>query len=193
MKVQLTRTKTNETFYIAKTYRDRKTGRSTSKIVRRLGTRSEIEGMLPPGTDVMGWAREEARRITEQERGLTRKVTVSYDPARQIAPGEGRASNVGYLFLQDIYFALGWTGSVGTSPPGARRDTTWTRYSPGSCMDGSLSPHPKGPPPNSPGSSSSSLPSMPIRSSGLSRVLQSIPGRSKGGSSRTAGRCSAAA
>jgi len=34
---------------------------------------------------VMGWAREEARRMTEQERGLTRKVTVSYDPARQIA------------------------------------------------------------------------------------------------------------
>jgi hypothetical protein len=110
MKVQLTRTKTNETFYIAKTYRDRKTGRSTSKIVRRLGTRSEIEGMLPPGTDVMGWAREEARRMTEQERGLTRKVTVSYDPARQIAPGERRASNVGYLFLQDIYSALGLDG-----------------------------------------------------------------------------------
>ena len=110
MKVQLTRTKTNETFYIAKTYRDRRTGRSTSKIVRRLGTRSELEGMLPPGTDVMGWAREEARRMTEQERGLTRKVTVSYDPARQIAPGERRASNVGYLFLQDIYSALGLDG-----------------------------------------------------------------------------------
>ena len=85
MKVQLTRTKTSETFYIAKTYRDRKTGRSTSKIVRRLGTRSELKGMLPSGTDVMGWAKEEARRMTEQERGLTRKVTVSYDPARQIA------------------------------------------------------------------------------------------------------------
>ena len=66
--------------------------------------------MLPSGTDVMGWAREEARRITEQERGLTRKVTVSYDPARQIAPGERRASNVGYLFLQDIYSALGLDG-----------------------------------------------------------------------------------
>jgi hypothetical protein len=53
MKVQLTRTKTNETFYIAKTYRDRRTGRSTSKIVRRLGTRSEIEQTLPFGTDVV--------------------------------------------------------------------------------------------------------------------------------------------
>ena len=53
MKVQLTRTKTNETFYIAKTYRDRKTGRSTSKIVRRLGTRSELEQTLPFDTDVV--------------------------------------------------------------------------------------------------------------------------------------------
>ena len=53
MKVQLTRTKTSETFYIAKTYRDRKTGRSTSKIVRRLGTRSELEQTLPFGTDVV--------------------------------------------------------------------------------------------------------------------------------------------
>jgi len=110
MKVQLTRTKTNETFYIAKTYRDRRTGRSTSKIVRRLGTRSEIEGMLPPGTDVMGWAREEARRMTEQERRLTRKVTVSYDPTRQIEAGKRCTFNCGYLFLQDIYSALGLDG-----------------------------------------------------------------------------------
>ena len=106
MKVQLTRTKTNETFYIAKTYRDRRTGRSTSKIVRRLGTRSEIEGMLPPGTDVMGWAREEARRMTEQESELTRKVTIFYDPTRQIEAGKRRTFNCGYLFLQDIYSAL---------------------------------------------------------------------------------------
>jgi hypothetical protein len=107
MKVQVTRTKTAETFYVAKTYRDRETGRSTSKIVRRLGTRSELERMLPPGTDVMGWAREEARRMTLEERELTRRVTVSYDPTRQMALGERHAFNCGYLFLQSIYSALG--------------------------------------------------------------------------------------
>lgn len=107
MKVQVTRTKTAETFYIAKTYRDRETGKPTSKIARRLGTRSELEEMLPPGTDVMGWAKEEAKRMTLEERELTRKVTVSYDPTRQIGAGARHTFNCGYLFLQDIYSALG--------------------------------------------------------------------------------------
>ena len=84
MKVQVTRTKTAETFYIAKTYRDRETGKPTSKVARRLGTRSELEEMLPPGTDVMSWAKEEAKRMTLEERELTRKVTVSYDPTRHV-------------------------------------------------------------------------------------------------------------
>lgn len=107
MKVQVTRTKSSETYYVAKTYRDRETGRSTSKIVRRLGTRAELERELPAGTDVMAWARDEARRMTEEERGLTRRVTVSYDPTRQMEPGARHAFNCGYLFLQDIYSKLG--------------------------------------------------------------------------------------
>ena len=103
----MTKTKSAETFYVAKTYRDRASGRLTSKIVARLGTRAELEQTLPEGTDVLAWAREQARRMTEEERALTRKARVSLDPCKRIASGERRAFNCGYLFLQDIYSGLG--------------------------------------------------------------------------------------
>ncbi|WP_130811971.1 transposase [Olsenella sp. Marseille-P4559] len=103
----MTRTKSAETFYIAKTLRNRDTGKSTSKIVRRLGTRSELERVLPSGTDVAVWAKEQARRMSGEERALTRKISVSFDPTRRIAADERRVFNCGYLFLQDVYSRLG--------------------------------------------------------------------------------------
>ena len=45
--------------------------------------------------------------MSEQEGELTCKVTIFYDPTRQIEAGKRRTFNCGYLFLQDIYTALG--------------------------------------------------------------------------------------
>ena len=55
----------------------------------------------------MEWCRARADELEEQERARTRKVTVAYDPTVLIAPGERRAFNCGYLFLQDAYCSLG--------------------------------------------------------------------------------------
>ena len=53
MKLVVSRTRSNETLYIVKGYRDPDTGRSTSKVVRRLGTRAELKESLPDGTDAV--------------------------------------------------------------------------------------------------------------------------------------------
>lgn len=106
MKIVVSRTKSNETFYVAKTYRDPETGRSTSRVVERLGTRAELEARLPEGTDVAAWARARAAEMTAEEEAMTRRVTVSYDPTRLIASGERATFNVGYLFLKAVYHQL---------------------------------------------------------------------------------------
>ncbi len=122
MKVQVSRTKSSETFYVAKTYRDPDTKRSTSRIVRRLGTRAELEATLPKGTDVMQWAKAQAREMTEAEREMTGKVTVSYDPTRPIEPGARTAFNVGYLFLKAAYHELRLPEACARAASGRRFD-----------------------------------------------------------------------
>ena len=122
MKVQVSRTKSSETFYIAKTYRDPETRRSTSRIVERLGTRAELQAMLGEGADVMGWARARARELTEAEREMTRKVAVTYDPTRLIDPGGRATFNVGYLFLKAAYHEVGLPAACEAAAEGRRFD-----------------------------------------------------------------------
>lgn len=107
MKLHITKSKNAESFYVAKSYRDKKTGKTTSKIVEKLGTRGELEKKLGEGVDVAAWGKQRALALTEQEKENTRKVIVSYDPTSIIDMGARSSFNGGYLFLQGIYHALG--------------------------------------------------------------------------------------
>lgn len=106
MKLNITKSKNAESFYISKSFRDKKTGKTTSKIVEKLGTRAELERKLGAGVDVVAWGKARAAEVTRQEKESSRKVQVSYDPARRIEPGLRHSFNGGYLFLQDIYHKL---------------------------------------------------------------------------------------
>lgn len=107
MKVQVSRSKNACSYYITKGFRDPGTGRPTTKVVERLGNETAIRAKIGPDADIMEWCRARAAELEEQERARTRKVTVAYDPTALIAPGERRAFNCGYLFLQDVYCSLG--------------------------------------------------------------------------------------
>lgn len=107
MKLVISKSKYSESFYIAKSFRDKNTGKVTSKTVEKLGTRKELEKKLGAGVDVEKWARTRVKELTEQEKTSQRKVLVSYDPTRQIPLGEKIVFNGGYLFLQQIYHELG--------------------------------------------------------------------------------------
>ncbi len=106
MKVQVSKSKNSCSYYIAKGFRDPKTKKATTKIVKKLGTEEDIRAKIGPDADIMQWCKARANELEEQEKEKTRKVSVSYDPNALITPNERRVFNCGYLFLQSIYSSL---------------------------------------------------------------------------------------
>lgn len=91
--------------YIAKSFRT-KSGASTTKNVRRLGTMAEIrerEGVA----DAWAWAKSQVEIANTEERENRRKVTVSFSPDKVINRDELRSFNIGYLTLNKLYYELG--------------------------------------------------------------------------------------
>ena len=91
--------------YIAKSYRT-KSGSSTTKNVKRLGTLDEIrdrEGVA----DAWAWAKSQVELANTEEKEGRRKVTVSFNPDKVLEKGEQRSFNIGYLILNRLYHELG--------------------------------------------------------------------------------------
>lgn len=109
MKVDTTKSKNAESFYIRQSFVNAD-GKTTSKTIRKLGTLKDLlveHG--PTRDDVMKWAREQARIETEkykvQEQAKT--VLVALHADRKIPYHEKKRFQGGYLFLQYIYYSLG--------------------------------------------------------------------------------------
>ena len=109
MKVNTSKSKNAESFYIKQSYLDAH-GKSTSRTIRKLGTLNELlieHG--PTRDDVMNWAKEQARIETEKYEQAKENhcFPVIFHPNRKIPHGEKRKFQGGYLFLQSIYYQLG--------------------------------------------------------------------------------------
>lgn len=109
MKVNTSKSKNAESFYIKQSYLDAH-GKSTSRTIRKLGTLNELlieHG--PTREDVMNWAKEQARIETEkyEQEKENHCLPVIFHPNRKIPHGEKRKFQGGYLFLQSIYYQLG--------------------------------------------------------------------------------------
>lgn len=105
MKLKISRSKNSCTLYVQKAYRD-KTGKSTSRIVERLGSLDEVR-QRSGGKDPMEWAREYVRTLTEQEKEQRRVVMPRLHPSTLIPKGTPQSCGCGYLFLQRLYYKLG--------------------------------------------------------------------------------------
>ena len=108
MKVNTSKSKNAESFYIKHSYIDAN-GKSTTRTIRKLGTLKELlveHG--PTRDDVMEWAREQARIETEkyEQEKENHRLPIYFYPNRKIPHGERRKFNGGYLFLQSIYYQL---------------------------------------------------------------------------------------
>lgn len=108
MRVSTTKSKNAESFYITKSYINDK-GKSTSKIIRKLGTLDELSEKL--GTDrdgVMTWAKEQARLETEKYKSENdlKTVLIPFHSDRQMDFHKKKFFEGGYLFLQSIYYEL---------------------------------------------------------------------------------------
>lgn len=108
MKVMTTKSKNSESFYIAKSYINND-GRSTSKIIRKLGTLADLSAMLHTDRDgVMAWAREQARLETEKYKNETDDavVMIPFHSNRLLDYDRQKLFTGGYLFLQSVYYSL---------------------------------------------------------------------------------------
>lgn len=108
MKVTTTKSKNSESFYISHSYINDK-GKSTSKVIRKLGTLSDLAEEL--GTDrdgVMAWAREQARIETKKYKQdkENKTVLIPFHADRPLEYDKQRLYEGGYLFLQSIYYGL---------------------------------------------------------------------------------------
>lgn len=100
------RTKEITSFYVQKSVYVDKEHDNKTVVVRKLGTPKEICEKYGV-TDAKAWAKEEVKRMNEAEEQGKQVVTVEFRPDRDIPLDQQRRFNVGYLFLQDIYYKLG--------------------------------------------------------------------------------------
>src|SRR5699024_8525308 len=80
-------------------------GKKTSKVVEALGNDEDIL-RKHPGVDPYTWAKEYAKKLTQEEKENSYKIIASYSPTKQIQLNKQTLFNTGYLFLQSIYHVL---------------------------------------------------------------------------------------
>lgn len=106
MRVNIVKSKNAEQVYIIKSFRHN--GKSTSRIFKKLGT---MESLLPKHgnnrDNVIAWAKEQARILTEAEKNGSLTLSVEFQESMQIPSNVQRSFNGGYLFLQQLYHDLG--------------------------------------------------------------------------------------
>lgn len=104
MRVKVAKSKNTENYYVIKSVRQGE--KTTSKVVARLGNREEIREKIGKDADVMEWAKEQAARLTRQEKERTRKVARSYDPTKLVSD-KRREFLGGNVFIERIMRELG--------------------------------------------------------------------------------------
>ena len=103
MRLQLSKSANATSLYIVKSTYDRN-GKRSNKVVRKLGTLAELSMKYE---DPVAWGKAIAEQMTqEEEKAKAAPVSVTYDPGMLIEKGQRNTYNVGYLFLQKIYYEL---------------------------------------------------------------------------------------
>ena len=104
MRVKISKSKNSESLYIIKSIYVN--GKNTSKIVEKLGTLEEVK-QKAKGMDPYLWAKERAKKLTEQEESKETSILVKYSPTKQLSLGQQQSFNGGYLFIKQIYNKVG--------------------------------------------------------------------------------------
>ena len=102
MRLSITHTKNNTYFYMIKSYREN--GKNKTKIVERLGELKEIE-QKANGENPVVWAKkyiEKRNQEEKQNKGIYFEKLIEGIPLDE----SQKIFNIGYLFLQKIYYSL---------------------------------------------------------------------------------------
>lgn len=102
MRLKITKSKNAQSLYVIRsTYEN---GKHSSKIVEKLGTLSELSKIH---SDPISWAKDYIQQLNSQEKEASRKVNIQFSQSTTITKDTQKLFNIGYLFLQQIYFMLG--------------------------------------------------------------------------------------
>lgn len=104
MRVRTSKSNLGLRYYIIKTYYDTK-GIERTITVEKLGSEQEIREKT--GRDPMEWAKERAAFLTEEEKKKETALSISFSPADLITKDYQYTYQVGYLFLQKVFYNLG--------------------------------------------------------------------------------------
>ena len=104
MKLTCAGTKKSPTYYVQKSVRIG--NKTTTKTVERLGSIEEIKARCGD-QDPIEWAKEYTKKLTLAEKESKQGILLKYSASQLIDKNVRHSCNVGYLFLQDIYYSLG--------------------------------------------------------------------------------------
>lgn len=104
MKLTCAGTKKSPTYYVQKSIRIG--NKTTTKTVERLGSIDEIKARCGD-KDPVEWAKNYVKKLTLSEKEARQGVLLKYSASQLIDKNVRRSCNIGYLFLQDIYYSLG--------------------------------------------------------------------------------------
>ena len=104
MKVSISKSKNTTIYYLSKSVRVG--NKTTTKTVEKIGTYDEINKKCGD-MDPLDWAKQYAAQRTAEEKKAKQDILVRYSSTSLIDKDSRRSCNIGYLFLQDIYYSLG--------------------------------------------------------------------------------------
>ena len=104
MKVSISKSKNTTIYYLSKSVRVG--NKTTTKTVEKIGTYDEINKKCGD-IDPLDWAKQYAAQRTAEEKKAKQDILVRYSSTSLIDKDSRRSCNIGYLFLQDIYYSLG--------------------------------------------------------------------------------------
>ena len=82
-------------------------GKRSTEIIENLGHASEICAKYNV-KDVDAWANDYIQKLRAEESSKDHKVLIPFNTENQIKINEQLSYNIGYLFLQKIYYRLDW-------------------------------------------------------------------------------------
>ena len=104
MRLNKVKSKNAISYYIIRSVR--RNGKNSSEIVKKLGTEKSIREAYGV-EDVDAWANEQLEKMNAEETANDHMVLVPFNTTSLIEQDVRLSYNIGYLFLQQIYYKLG--------------------------------------------------------------------------------------
>ena len=103
MRLKITKTNSNTNYYIIKDFKIN--GKRTTKIIEKLGTENDIKLKFKTD-DVKSFLNDYISKLNKEENKTKSTLIKFYDENKILDLDLENSFNVGYLFLQDIYYSL---------------------------------------------------------------------------------------